>query len=173
MNDSQRSNDSQWNNKELSELIKEIEQKASIRNQPRGGVNDWRICWIHYWNNEGQPNQKLHSRNFDYKFEDRNKIKPQTEACDWWYETNERLKKTLFTSELEWKDFKEKGVYPLKHLTNWIQLTAGERTEIEKECWDSHKQQWYREKLMTYTLKKIKNQVVFVKLFLNTVLDLA
>jgi len=43
----------------------------------------------------------------------------QAEACDWWYQVNEQLKKTLFANQQEWKDFKEKGVYPSKHKDNW------------------------------------------------------
>ena len=82
----------------------------------------------------------------------------KTEACDWWYQVNEQLKKTLFTSEPEWKDFKEKGVYPVKHQANWTQLSPEEQAEIEKECWDSSKSQWYQEKLLTYTLRKIREK---------------
>jgi len=82
----------------------------------------------------------------------------KTESCDWWYETNERLKRIFFTSESEWKDFKEKGVYPAKHQANWAKLSLEEQVEIEKECWDSRKQQWCREKLLTHTLKKLARQ---------------
>ena len=79
----------------------------------------------------------------------------QAEACDWWYQVNEQLKKELFTSEKEWKDFKEKGFYPTKHLTNWAKLNTEQKAEIEKECWNSNKNQWYPEKLLAYTLKKV------------------
>ena len=54
----------------------------------------------------------------------------QAEACDWWNYVNENLKKDLFTSEQEWKDFKKKGLYPAKHQTNWTRLTTEEKAEI-------------------------------------------
>ena len=84
----------------------------------------------------------------------------QAEACDWWHYINENLKRDLFTSEQEWKDFKERGILPTKHLANWAKLTEKEQTEIEKECWNSSENQWYLERLLADTLKKVsqKNQ---------------
>ena len=80
----------------------------------------------------------------------------QAEARDWWYQVNEQLKRELFTSEQEWNDFKEKGIYPAQHQTNWAQLSAEEKAQIEEECWNSRQHQWDREKLLTYTLKLLK-----------------
>ena len=84
----------------------------------------------------------------------------KVEACDWWHFVNENLKKDLFTSEKEWKDFKEKGIFPIKHEDNWLKLTAEEKAEIKRECWNSSKYQWYPEKLLTYTLKKVSENHV-------------
>jgi len=80
----------------------------------------------------------------------------QAEACDWWYQLNENLKKEFFPNELEWKNFKKKGIYPAKHHANWAKLTAQEQAEITQECWDSQQNRWYPEKLLTYTLVKLK-----------------
>ena len=82
----------------------------------------------------------------------------KAEACDWWYNINQHLKKDLFASEQEWKDFKEKGIYPIKHQTNWAKLNSREKIEVEKLCWDSEKNRWHREQLMAYTLQKISQK---------------
>ena len=78
----------------------------------------------------------------------------KAEACDWWYNINQHLKKELFTSEQEWKNFKEKGVYPAKHQDNWTKLSAKDKTEIEKACWDGNR--YHQEQLMAYTFGKLK-----------------
>ena len=82
----------------------------------------------------------------------------KAEACDWWHDINERLKKEFFVSEQEWKKFKENGVYPAKHQTNWAKLTLEEKNHVEKLCWNSKQSCWAQEQLMAYTLAKLKEK---------------
>ena len=80
----------------------------------------------------------------------------KVEACDWWHDINQHLKKEFFTSEQEWKNFKEKGFYPAKHKDNWTKLKAQDQFKIEKHCWDSSRNRYHQEQLMAFTLSKLK-----------------